>query len=172
MALTNFKVNVSAKTTIPKTFQMALIFIYATIFHAPSSTMNKEGKRDPKMHHTKKENQYFFGRADLLEVSGGRGVPPRHSRRTLLEACWYVVHTGCSWRMLPREFPHWDNVYKTFRRWSAQGKFEQMHDRLRAQWRERMDRDESLSSIPSQLVALPKVAKVGMTPAKRQTAMY
>ncbi len=44
--------------------------------------------------------------------------------------------------MLPREFPHWDNVYKTFRRWSDQGKFEQMHDRLRAQWRGRAERDE------------------------------
>ncbi len=28
-------------------------------------------------------------------------------------------------------------MYRTFRRWSEQGKFEQMHDRLRAQWRER-----------------------------------
>ncbi|KPY39077.1 ISPsy19, transposase, partial [Pseudomonas syringae pv. rhaphiolepidis] len=52
----------------------------------------------------------------------------------------------CSWRMLPRDFPHWDNVYKTFRRWSAQGKFEQMHDRLRAQWREREERADSPSA--------------------------
>ncbi|GGJ54484.1 hypothetical protein GCM10009085_54650 [Pseudomonas avellanae] len=48
--------------------------------------------------------------ADLFESQGGRGVPPLHSRRTLLEACCYVVRTGCSWRMLPRDFPHWDNV--------------------------------------------------------------
>lgn len=48
--------------------------------------------------------------------------------------------------MLPREFPHWDNFYKTFRRWSAQGKFEQMHDRLRAQWRNRVDRDVNPSA--------------------------
>lgn len=33
----------------------------ATIIHAPSSTKNKEGKRDPEMHQTKKGNQYFFG---------------------------------------------------------------------------------------------------------------
>ncbi|WP_404822125.1 transposase, partial [Pseudomonas khavaziana] len=64
----------------------------------------------------------------------------------ILEACCYVMHAGCSWRMLPREFLHWDNVYKTFRRWSAQGKFEQMHDRFRAQWRERVDRDEKPSA--------------------------
>ena len=77
---------------------------------------------------------------DLFEREGGRGVPPRFSRRALVDACCYVVRTGCAWRMLPREFPHWDNVYKTFRRWSEQGKFEQMHDRLRSQWREREQR--------------------------------
>ncbi len=48
--------------------------------------------------------------------------------------------------MLPLDFPHWDNVYKTFRQWSAQGKFELMHDRLRSQWREREERTDSPSA--------------------------
>ena len=81
--------------------------------------------------------------ADLFDQSGGRGTPPRYERRQLVDACCYVVRTGCAWRMLPKEFPPWQNVYRTFRRWSAQGKFEQMHDRLRAQWREREKRNES-----------------------------
>jgi len=75
--------------------------------------------------------------ADLFEVPGGRGLPPRFTRRSILEACSYVVRTGCAWRMLPHDFPPWQNVYKTFRRWSAAGKFEQMHERLRGQWRQR-----------------------------------
>lgn len=33
----------------------------ATIIHAPSSTKNKEKKRDPDMHSTRKGNQYYFG---------------------------------------------------------------------------------------------------------------
>lgn len=33
----------------------------ATFIHAPSSTKNEEGKRDPEMQQTKKGNQYFFG---------------------------------------------------------------------------------------------------------------
>lgn len=74
---------------------------------------------------------------DIFDNSGGRGLPPRVSRRTLVDACFYVVRSGCSWRMLPKDFPPWQNVYRTFRRWSEQGKFEQMHDRLRQQWRER-----------------------------------
>lgn len=74
---------------------------------------------------------------DLFDNQGGRGLPPRISRRTLVDACCYVVRSGCPWRMLPQHFPRWQNVYRTFRRWSEQGKFESMHDRLRQQWRER-----------------------------------
>jgi len=74
---------------------------------------------------------------EVFENEGGRGLPPRYDRRALVDACCYVVRTGCSWRMLPKGFPRWQNVYRTFRRWSECGRFEQMHDRLRAQWRER-----------------------------------
>lgn len=80
---------------------------------------------------------------DLFDNEGGRGIPPQYPRRLLVDACNYVVRTGCSWRMLPVGFPPWQNVYRTFRRWSEQGKFEQMHDRLRAQWREREGRAET-----------------------------
>jgi len=83
---------------------------------------------------------------DIFTNDGGRGLPPQHSRRSLLDACCYVVRTGCSWRMLPKDFPRWQNVYRTFRRWSDQGKFEQMHDRLRAQWREREGRTATPSA--------------------------
>lgn len=33
----------------------------ATIIHASSSAMNREGKRDLEMHQTKNGSQYFFG---------------------------------------------------------------------------------------------------------------
>lgn len=33
----------------------------AAVIHAPSSTKNKDGKRDLEMHQTKKGNQFFFG---------------------------------------------------------------------------------------------------------------
>ncbi len=80
---------------------------------------------------------------DLFDNEGARGTPPKYPRRVLVDACCYVVRTGGSWRMLPSGFPPWQNVYRTFRRWSGQGKFEQMHDRLRALWREREGREEA-----------------------------
>ncbi|MBU2781400.1 IS5 family transposase, partial [Acidithiobacillus caldus] len=33
----------------------------ATLIHAPSSTKNRDRKRDPEMHQTKKGNQWYFG---------------------------------------------------------------------------------------------------------------
>ena len=77
--------------------------------------------------------------ADVFERKGP-GAPGRYSRRELLDAICYAVRSGCSWRMLPKEFPPWENVYATFRRWTRTGLFEQMHDRLRAMWREREQR--------------------------------
>jgi transposase len=108
---------------------------------------------------------------DLFESPGGQGKPPMISRRALVDACCYVVRTGCAWRMLPREFPHWDNVYKTFRRWSAQGKFEQMHDRLREQWREREARQgqptAAVLDAQSTRGSPPRVDPAAMTQARR-----
>lgn len=37
------------------------IIVDATLIHAPSSTKNKGGKRDPEMHQTRKGNHYPFG---------------------------------------------------------------------------------------------------------------
>lgn len=86
--------------------------------------------------------------ADLFEREGARGKPPRYERRQMLDACCYVVRTGCSWRLLPKCFPPWQAVYKAFSRWSAAGLFEHMHERLRQQWRQRIGR----AALPTQAV--------------------
>ena len=78
--------------------------------------------------------------ADLFERDGQWGAPPRHERRHMVNACCYVLRTGCPWRLLPKTFPPWQATYKSFSRWAAAGVFEAMHDRLRQQWRERVGR--------------------------------
>lgn len=78
--------------------------------------------------------------ADLFERDGLRGAPPRYERRTVVNACVYLVRTGCAWRLLPKSFPPWKAVHKSFSRWAAAGTFEAMHDRLRQQWRDRVGR--------------------------------
>ena len=77
---------------------------------------------------------------DLFETKGP-GKPSEYPRRHILDACCYVVRSGCAWRMLPKDFPPWQNVYAHFRRWTNKALFERMHDRLRAMWRARLERD-------------------------------
>src|SRR5881394_3219336 len=79
--------------------------------------------------------------ADLFERHGERGAPAKHARKSIVDACFYIVRSGCAWRLLPKSFPPWRGVYSAFKRWSAAGTFEVMHDRLRQQWRERIGRD-------------------------------
>ncbi|WP_090387867.1 IS5 family transposase [Pseudomonas anguilliseptica] len=46
----------------------------ATLINAPSSTKNKNGKRDPEMHSTKKGNQYYFGMKAHIGVDDESGL--------------------------------------------------------------------------------------------------
>jgi len=77
--------------------------------------------------------------ADIFE-DPVRGVARKYSRRSMLDAITYVMRGGIPWRMMPHDLPPWLLVFKTFRRWSKQGRFEAMHDRLRRMWREREGR--------------------------------
>jgi transposase len=79
---------------------------------------------------------------DLFEpAAGARGRRPTYSRRSLVDACCYVLRTGTSWRNLPAHvYPPWQSVQKAFVRWARQGKFEALQERLRQQWRVRVER--------------------------------
>jgi IS5 family transposase len=46
----------------------------ATIIHAPSSTKNASGERDPAMHQTKKGNQWYFGLKAHIGVDAKEGT--------------------------------------------------------------------------------------------------
>lgn len=46
----------------------------ATLISAPSSTKNKEGKRDPDMHQTRKGQQYYFGMKAHIGVDMESGL--------------------------------------------------------------------------------------------------
>jgi len=74
--------------------------------------------------------------APFFAPEGRPGHPPQYSRRRMLDAALYVLRSGCSWRLLPKDFPPHNTVYKNFRRWQSAGLFEKLYDELRALWRE------------------------------------
>ncbi len=57
----------------------------------------------------------YFTRSKL------RRTPRVHSLREIFNAIFYVVRSGCSWRLLPSEFAPWQTVYYHFRRLRLDG---------------------------------------------------
>lgn len=90
----------------------------------------------------------------LFAPEGQPGRPPAYERRAMLDAMLYVLRGGIPWRMLPKSFPPWHAVFKTFQRWATQGKFERMYDNLREMYRLRVGKaaEPSAAVIDSQSV--------------------
>lgn len=106
----------------------------------------------------------------IFDPPGRTGRPEKYARRQMLDACIYVLRSGCSWRMLPKDFPPWQAVYKTFRRWLARGLFEAMYDELRKLWRTRQHRapDPTAAILDSQSVKTsPQGGPKGYDAAKK-----
>jgi putative transposase len=70
-----------------------------------------------------------------------RGRPKTHSTREILNAIFYVLRSGCPWRLLPGDFPPWESVYWWFRKWRINGTFEHLNAALREVLRARSGRN-------------------------------
>lgn len=66
----------------------------------------------------------------------------KYSLRQHWDAIFYVVKTGCQWRMLPREFAPWQTVYYYYRQWRDNGLIEEVHNALRQRVRHNAGRQE------------------------------
>jgi len=68
------------------------------------------------------------------------GHPRTVDMREVVNAIFYLLRTGCSWEMLPHDFPPYSTVYYYFRRWQKRGLWEQMNQVLREQVRMKQGR--------------------------------
>ena len=76
----------------------------------------------------------------------GHGRPRIHSLHEILNAIFYVLRTGCQWRMLPHDFPRWPTVYHYFRKWRIDGTWERINRAIRERLRVRLKRDPQPSA--------------------------
>src|SRR5215204_7437874 len=77
----------------------------------------------------------------LVPAPNKRGRPRTHGTREILNAIFYVLKSGCPWRLLPKDFPPWETVYWWFGRWRLDGTFERLNAALCERVRSRLGRN-------------------------------
>jgi putative transposase len=90
----------------------------------------------------------------LIPAAKPGGRPRTLDMREVINAIFYLVRSGCTWRMLPHDFPPWGTAHWYYRRWRLDGTWQKLHNALQVQVREQAGRQASPSAaiIDSQTV--------------------
>jgi putative transposase len=92
------------------------------------------------------DTQWLEIRPYLPAESSSTGRPREHSWRIILNSIFYVLQSGCSWRMLPSDLPPWQTVYHYFRLWRKEGRWEKLNQILREKVRQEQHQKEPQAS--------------------------
>ena len=98
------------------------------------------------------------------------GNPRAVDIREIVNALMYLLKSGCSWRLLPHDFPKWQLVYYYFRFWKQKGYWQDIHDALRGKVRRASGKQSEPTAgiLDSQSVkTVKKGGFVAMTLVKR-----
>ena len=98
--------------------------------------------------------------APLLPPPKPGGRPRTVNPQEVVNAIFYLTRTGCSWRMLPHEFPPWGTVHYYARQWRLEGTWARVTGALRERVRRKAGRE------PTPIAACPKATRRSRKPAK------
>jgi putative transposase len=69
-----------------------------------------------------------------LPAPSAPGRPRLHTLREILDAIFYIVRSGCAWRLLPHDFPPWKTIHHYFRRWRIEKAPRRLKDASDTSW--------------------------------------
>ncbi len=99
-----------------------------------------------KTYHTDLSDSEWARIEPHLPVPKAVGRPRVHPPREILNAIFYVLRSGCAWRLLPHDFPPWKTVHHYFRIWRIDGVWERLNAALRERLRVRLGRNPQPSA--------------------------
>jgi putative transposase len=84
-----------------------------------------------------------------------------HNVRCKLNAIFYVLKSGCQWRMLPKDYGDWQKNYSQFRRWRNTDIFQNILYKLNVKVRVKNGRKETPSLLIMDTQSIKTVQKGG-----------
>lgn len=67
----------------------------------------------------------------------------KYSLRDIFEAVLYLLVSGCQWRLIPHDYPHWESVYYYYKKWRHEGSVEHQLGKLVRKIRRKLRQNES-----------------------------
>jgi putative transposase len=97
----------------------------------------------------------------FLPARSPHGRLRRHSLRSIFDALFYLLRTGCPWRYLPSNFPPWQTVYYHWRQFCRTGVWTLLYRALRGAERRRVGRNPDPSAAIMDAQSVKTVAESG-----------
>ena len=93
--------------------------------------------------------------APVLPAARPGGRPRTTNLRAILNTIFYLLRTGCQWRLLPREFPPFGTVYHYFPAWQNSGMWVHLH---RVLYEYRVQTSETMIDLAAIRLMLNRIA--------------
>jgi len=132
--------------------------------------MNKHSARARRAYDSDLTDKQWAVIKPLIPPPKTGGRPRTADTREVVNAIYYLLKTGCTWRLLPHDFPDWKQVYHYFSAWKKDGTWKRIHDHVRDQVRAKAGKKKAPTAaiIDSQSVkTAQKGGLVAMTLVRR-----
>jgi putative transposase len=82
--------------------------------------------------------------------------------RSVCNAIYYQLKTGCQWNLLPHDFPPSSTVYFYYRKWQRRGVWESMNHALGEALRQKLGKSPHPSAVATDSQSVKTTEKRGM----------
>ncbi len=91
--------------------------------------------------------------------------------RESVNGLMFILGSGCQWRAIPTDLPHWRTIYDYLDRWNHDGTLERMHHALYVKCREQAGRAPSPTAAVIDSQSVKSAEKGGPRSIQRVTTL-